>query len=740
MKNTARLAAFILLAAFVAALPRPGGAVIIRPNAASSPAGTVPSGVNYQGRLVDNGFPVTGLKNVTFRIYDALTGPTNLLQTIGPQTVQVNQGLFSTTISISTQALAGPLQKFLEVQVGAQVLAPREQLNSVPYALVAKSLEENLAISTVTVGSQFISSGTLAVASIQSLNGASYFSIISNAHMSSSTLTLDGNAATALTAVGNVGIGTANPGSKLNVSSGTLIVDGNAATALVLDNSASLPILRFREAGADKGAIKSVGGVLTLDGDTAANRALLLNTNSVGNVGVGAAVPGAKLDVDGNAQFGSPGTKSAIAVDGSLTMAPAAHMSLSGSGGYVTSLSSVNASAFFGNGAGITGVAVLASNVSPGTFQNGTYVFQNNVDFPGTSRWTSAGNTGFGTQSPATKLHMSSGTLTIDGNTAISVVTSGNVGIKGAPTNPLSVTGNANVTGTFTANTMTPTNPLGTQYGGSGQNWSAVAQGAIPFFNGAGTMSTLPANTSGKVLQTQGAGLDPIWASPSVGGATTLTNGTIWIGSNITNIATERTVSGNGTLSNTGVLAITSLPGISGASLTSLTAANISAGTAGINITGNAATATAHAANGANCAAGSFPLGVDASGASESCSTSITGNAATATALAANGANCAAGSFPLGVDASGAVESCSTSITGNAATATTATSATSATSATTAGGITTLAALATIRATTPSAQGQLVFCTNCATSAVCVSTGTTIAGYSDISNRTTPCQ
>ncbi len=36
----------------------------------------------------------------------------------------------------------------------------------------------------------------------------------------------------------------------------------------------------------------------------------------------------------------------------------------------------------------------------------------------------------------------------------------------------------------------------------------------------------------------------------------------------------------------------------------------------------------------------------------------VTGNASTATALAANGSNCAAGSFPLGVDASGAAESC----------------------------------------------------------------------------------
>jgi len=65
------------------------------------------------------------------------------------------------------------------------------------------------------------------------------------------------------------------------------------------------------------------------------------------------------------------------------------------------------------------------------------------------------------------------------------------------------------------------------------------------------------------------------------------------------------------------------------------------------------------AANGTNCAAGNFPLGVDASGNSESCANSITGNAATATtaatatALAANGTNCSAGNFPLGVDASG---------------------------------------------------------------------------------------
>lgn len=119
-----------------------------------------------------------------------------------------------------------------------------------------------------------------------------------------------------------------------------------------------------------------------------------------------------------------------------------------------------------------------------------------------------------------------------------------------------------------------------------------------------------------------------------------------------------------------------------------------------INITGNSGTASSLAANGANCSAGSAPLGVSAAGAAENCTDfeedlsnssglaaalsdesgtgvvaftnspvfvtpnignatgNLSGNASTATALAANGANCSAGSYPLGVDASGAVEGC----------------------------------------------------------------------------------
>lgn len=79
-----------------------------------------------------------------------------------------------------------------------------------------------------------------------------------------------------------------------------------------------------------------------------------------------------------------------------------------------------------------------------------------------------------------------------------------------------------------------------------------------------------------------------------------------------------------------------------------------------------AATATALAADPADCAANNFANAINASGtltcaaiADADVPNSITIDlAATATALSANGANCTAGSSPLGVDASGAVESC----------------------------------------------------------------------------------
>ncbi|MEK7383908.1 MAG: hypothetical protein AAB262_11580, partial [Elusimicrobiota bacterium] len=142
----------------------------MRTQAGSVPAGTVPGAINYQGRLLDNGVAVTGTRSISFRLYSAASGGT-LLWSNAAQAITVTQGVFGATLSISTGPLSGPAQKYLEVQVDNTTLSPREPLNAVPYALVAKSLEDQVTLSSVTVGSQLISSGTLRVAMIGALSG-----------------------------------------------------------------------------------------------------------------------------------------------------------------------------------------------------------------------------------------------------------------------------------------------------------------------------------------------------------------------------------------------------------------------------------------------------------------------------------------------------------------------------------------------------------------------------------------
>ncbi|RKY52133.1 MAG: hypothetical protein DRP89_08155, partial [Candidatus Neomarinimicrobiota bacterium] len=54
--------------------------------------------------------------------------------------------------------------------------------------------------------------------------------------------------------------------------------------------------------------------------------------------------------------------------------------------------------------------------------------------------------------------------------------------------------------------------PIETAYGGTGQDFSSVATGSIPYFSDTGILSTLAPGTSGYFLKTQGAGQPPTWA------------------------------------------------------------------------------------------------------------------------------------------------------------------------------------------------------------------------------------
>lgn len=140
---------------------------------------------------------------------------------------------------------------------------------------------------------------------------------------------------------------------------------------------------------------------------------------------------------------------------------------------------------------------------------------------------------------------------------------------------------------------------VGTQYGGTGQNFVAVSSGSIPYFSNVGTMGTFGPGVAGNVLQSNGQNAPPSWtSSPTVTGArltavplTALSAGTLGANVAVTTNSIAATngssvigdIPGNAANMN-GTLALNQLGGgVLGANITaqSLTLTGVSSGTYG---------------------------------------------------------------------------------------------------------------------------------------------------------------
>ncbi len=95
----------------------------------------VPRTINYQGKLTDDsGIAVTGPVSITFRIYSTETGGTPLWSE-AHGSVTVTNGLFDVILGEGTpMTIDFDEQYWMELVVGGETLAPREQLAAVPYA------------------------------------------------------------------------------------------------------------------------------------------------------------------------------------------------------------------------------------------------------------------------------------------------------------------------------------------------------------------------------------------------------------------------------------------------------------------------------------------------------------------------------------------------------------------------------------------------------------------------------
>lgn len=161
-------------------------------------------------------------------------------------------------------------------------------------------------------------------------------------------------------------------------------------------------------------------------------------------------------------------------------------------------------------------------------------------------------------------------------------------------------------------------------------------------YNNSGVVGEYTVSGSGNVAMTS----SPVFTTPNIGSATGSVSGNAGTATALQNARTIGGVSFDGTAN---ITVATATGGFT------ISGGNLALGTNSITMTGSLGT------TGARLTKGWF-TDLEVTNAIVG---SITGNAATATALAANGTNCSAGDAPRGVDASGNAENCTTYLTGN---------------------------------------------------------------------------
>ncbi len=117
----------------------------------------VPHDSAYQGRLTDAvGAPLVGLVDLQLRIFDVPVAGTALYMEDHAGVVLDDNGAFTVRLGTGSQkvgtfdgALFSGVNRYLEVVVDGETLAPRQAVGSVPYALVAEDVVTDPATSSV---------------------------------------------------------------------------------------------------------------------------------------------------------------------------------------------------------------------------------------------------------------------------------------------------------------------------------------------------------------------------------------------------------------------------------------------------------------------------------------------------------------------------------------------------------------------------------------------------------------
>ena len=141
----------------------------------------------YQGQLVDACCPATGLYDLTFKVYDAMSVGTQQGGTVTKTATPVTNGLFTVSLDFGSPPFTGA-RRWLQIDARTNnaalpfvTLTPRTELTPTPYAITAQSVPNN------AITGPKIASGQV----VKSLNGLTdAINLVAGANV---TLTPSGN-------------------------------------------------------------------------------------------------------------------------------------------------------------------------------------------------------------------------------------------------------------------------------------------------------------------------------------------------------------------------------------------------------------------------------------------------------------------------------------------------------------------------------------------------------------------
>jgi hypothetical protein len=261
----------------------------------------------YQGELRQGTNLASGLHDMRFKLFDAVSGGTQVGGTICVNDVPVTDGKFTASIDFEQQ-FATPTARYLEITVRADIGQPCTD----DFGYVTLSPR------------QLLTAAPLASHALHATRANSAFSLDAADGSPANAVIVDNN--------GKVGIGTAAPTHSVHVAAAgptIALQDTNAASqqAGYVSYRDAANIERawvgYGTAGSPHFSIVNsrTGGDIVLSNFGGGSvRALSLTVAPSGSVGIGTIAPAAALDVRGNIRLGSSGQFFATASEENLRM------------------------------------------------------------------------------------------------------------------------------------------------------------------------------------------------------------------------------------------------------------------------------------------------------------------------------------------------------------------------------------------------------------------------------------